>query len=439
MAPVKHRIFVSHSHLDNDFGNKLAQDLRRVLADEDAVFYDVLGLHGGEFWWERIVEELTERDVFLLVLSPDAMYSRWVRQEINIAFNRNKYITPLHHRKCDIRADLEIRQIISFLAPKPYEAAFQEVVSTLGLPQEIPIVQRESVSQLNEPIDSTSILIQQMESAFADHDWPDVIRKATYLIKRTSGNISSAVYRLQGVALAEEGDVQQAQEALETALALVSDRGQRLTLLSDYTALLAQQEQWARVLQQSREALRLAPNDPGWLATQQQAQSQLTPKAAVASPSQKKTPTTDRQPSPLPLKTKEQWLDEGNALINLKRDEEAIVAYEQAIRLDPNFAFAYIGKGTALYDLKRDEEALASYEQAIRLDPNYADAYYNKGAAFYYLTRYEEAIAAYDQAIRLDPNLAFAYYGKGMALEALKKSTEAQQAYEKARQLGYSG
>src|SRR5205823_8202031 len=64
MTSPQHRIFVSHSHLDNDFGTRLTQDLRRVLNDESAVFYDVLGgLHGGETWWEKIVEELSARDV----------------------------------------------------------------------------------------------------------------------------------------------------------------------------------------------------------------------------------------------------------------------------------------------------------------------------------------------------------------------------------------
>ena len=76
MTAPQHRIFVSHSHLDNEFGVKLAQDLRQVLADDQAVFYDVMGgLHGGDTWWNKIVEELTARDVFLLILSPDAMNS----------------------------------------------------------------------------------------------------------------------------------------------------------------------------------------------------------------------------------------------------------------------------------------------------------------------------------------------------------------------------
>src|SRR5438128_8458573 len=139
MTSLEHHIFVSHSHLDNDFGTKLAQDLRGVLKDEQAVWYDVLGgLHGGVTWWEKIVEELTARDVFLLVLSPDAMNSVWVRREINVALNERKRIIPLLYRACSIRADLKILQIISFLAPKTYEAAFQEVLSALGLPMELP-------------------------------------------------------------------------------------------------------------------------------------------------------------------------------------------------------------------------------------------------------------------------------------------------------------
>ena len=62
--------------------------------------------------------------------------------------------------------------------------------------------------------------------------------------------------------------------------------------------------------------------------------------------------------------------------------------------------------GHALYGLKRYEEALAAFEQAIRLDPNYVSAYYTKGEALRKLERYEEAITAYDQAICLDRHLS---------------------------------
>jgi tetratricopeptide (TPR) repeat protein len=109
---------------------------------------------------------------------------------------------------------------------------------------------------------------------------------------------------------------------------------------------------------------------------------------------------------------KEQWLNEGSVLINLKRYEEALAACEQAIRLDPNDARAYTGKGLALRNLKRHEEALVAYDQAIRLDPTNTDAYTGKGLALGNLKRHEEALAAFDQALRLDPNDARAYGNK---------------------------
>ncbi len=58
-----------------------------------------------------------------------------------------------------------------------------------------------------------------------------------------------------------------------------------------------------------------------------------------------------------------------------KRYDEALVAYEEAIRLDPNFAGTYINKGSTLSTLGRYEEALAAYGQAIRLDPTDARAF----------------------------------------------------------------
>jgi len=137
------------------------------------------------------------------------------------------------------------------------------------------------------------------------------------------------------------------------------------------------------------------------------------------------------------FKTKEEWCEEGYTFRNLKHYKEALAAFEQAIRLDPNYTNAYNGKGSILYYLDRYEEALAAFEQAIRLDPNNTISYTDKGSILYYLNRYGEALTAYEQAIRLDPNNANAYYGKGSTLDALKRYQEAKQAYEKARQLEY--
>jgi tetratricopeptide (TPR) repeat protein len=98
------------------------------------------------------------------------------------------------------------------------------------------------------------------------------------------------------------------------------------------------------------------------------------------------------------LKTKEQWLKEGDTFLNLKRYQEALVAYDQAIRLDHNYDIAYNNKGNALKGLNRYEEALAAYSYAIRLNPNLIIAYHNKGYLLEKLRHYEEALYAYDEA-----------------------------------------
>lgn len=96
----------------------------------------VASIHGGDTWWEKILEELTVRKVFIVVLSPEAIQSPWVRDEINLAWSQKnsregKQIIPLMYRECKVRADLNTLQVISFLGPKTYETAFKEVLMTL--------------------------------------------------------------------------------------------------------------------------------------------------------------------------------------------------------------------------------------------------------------------------------------------------------------------
>ena len=103
----------------------------------------------------------------------------------------------------------------------------------------------------------------------------------------------------------------------------------------------------------------------------------------------------------VPSKTKEEWLEEGHLLYDLNWYEEALVAYEQAIQLDPNYAIVYNNKGVVLRVLNRREEALVAHNQAIQLDPTDAYAYNNKGYALHHLNRRNEAQAAFQRAKEL--------------------------------------
>ncbi|SRR6266567_2447403 len=66
-------------------------------------------------------------------------------------------------------------------------------------------------------------------------------------------------------------------------------------------------------------------------------------------------------------KTSKQWSEEGKTLLDLKRYEEALAAYNQAIRLDPNDAGAYHNKGIALEHLEKKQEAQQANNRARQL------------------------------------------------------------------------
>src|SRR6266849_1637564 len=131
-SPPTLSIFVSHSSKDDDFGLRLVQDLRKAFGSPDAVWYDSEGgLYGGDSWWSRIVSVLGTCDVFIIVLSPNSMNSKWVMRELDIAMVESKRIVPVLYRQCDIRPDLRAIQTISFLEPISYGTAFNKLLQAL--------------------------------------------------------------------------------------------------------------------------------------------------------------------------------------------------------------------------------------------------------------------------------------------------------------------
>src|SRR5579864_6300626 len=113
-SPPTLSIFVSHSSKDDDFGLRLVNDLRKAFGSSEAIWYDSEGgLYGGDSWWSRIVSVLATCDVFIIVLSPNSMSSKWVVRELDIAVVEGKRIVPVLYRQCDIRPDLRAIQTIS--------------------------------------------------------------------------------------------------------------------------------------------------------------------------------------------------------------------------------------------------------------------------------------------------------------------------------------
>ena len=124
---------------------------------------------------------------------------------------------------------------------------------------------------------------------------------------------------------------------------------------------------------------------------------------------------TPSQPAADDKARAKKYFESGEEHFNNSDNDRAIADYDQAIRLDPEYAEAYSNRGVA-YASKRDyDRAIADYDQAIRLDPKDAAAYYNRSLIYSEKRDYDRAITDCDQAIRLAPKFTFAYNVRGVA------------------------
>ncbi|WP_337886242.1 tetratricopeptide repeat protein [Fischerella thermalis] len=79
----------------------------------------------------------------------------------------------------------------------------------------------------------------------------------------------------------------------------------------------------------------------------------------------------------------------------------AKLAYENALKIDPNFATGHYNLGMTLKAMGLYTDAIACYQKAIGINPNYADAYQNLGVVLLKLGNLQASLAAFGRAIAL--------------------------------------
>jgi protein O-GlcNAc transferase len=122
----------------------------------------------------------------------------------------------------------------------------------------------------------------------------------------------------------------------------------------------------------------------------------------------------------------------GAAFVRVRRPKDALASVEKALTIRPDYVEALNGRGNALLDLKRPDDALASYDKALAIQPGYGDALNNRGTALLALKRPEDALASYDEALTIKPHSAEAHNNRGNALLALRRPEDALADYDKA-------
>ena len=122
-----------------------------------------------------------------------------------------------------------------------------------------------------------------------------------------------------------------------------------------------------------------------------------------------------------------------------ENNDSAIQVFQQALKLDPNYALAYAGLGDAYWKKYTDdkdphwvESSRESCEKAVSLDPKLAAAHECLGTLYSGRGQYESAVTEFESALKTEPTNDDAIRGLAKTYEQLGKLSDAEKTYQRA-------
>ncbi len=123
-----------------------------------------------------------------------------------------------------------------------------------------------------------------------------------------------------------------------------------------------------------------------------------------------------------------EYMERGMDYANRGEYGQAIIEYNSAIKLNPNYKEAYNSLGEAYYKKGHYENAIKAFSYAIKLSPTYIEAHNNLGLSFERKGDMLKAKKAYEVVLKIDPinveglfNLGGILYKIEMLRAAIKK------------------
>jgi len=135
-------------------------------------------------------------------------------------------------------------------------------------------------------------------------------------------------------------------------------------------------------------------------------------------------------------------LDKGKELYLSDHDADAVAAFEEAVKLDPNLAEAHFRLGLGYESLGKRDEAEAEYKMAIAAYKKYfegnendPEAHYALGQTYANLGQFSEAIRQYKEATKLKEDDPDMFYDLGVAYTKLAQYDAAAAAFSKSLEI----
>jgi Flp pilus assembly protein TadD len=94
-------------------------------------------------------------------------------------------------------------------------------------------------------------------------------------------------------------------------------------------------------------------------------------------------------------------------------------ATDNAVNAGQKSAYDLLVEGHEFLKAQKDREAIKAFKESIKLNPNTAETYYGLGFSSFRLGRFRDAADAFKKATTLNPEMAKAHYGLGLAYQEL--------------------
>jgi tetratricopeptide (TPR) repeat protein len=111
----------------------------------------------------------------------------------------------------------------------------------------------------------------------------------------------------------------------------------------------------------------------------------------------------------------------GSVLSDLGRNGEALPYFDKVLGINPKYSYAWNSKGAALQMLKSYDEALLCFNKAIEFDPSYVFPWYNKGLVLIDCEKFDEAVTSLSRVIELLPDTDYSNEAKKLITKITKK------------------
>ncbi len=115
--------------------------------------------------------------------------------------------------------------------------------------------------------------------------------------------------------------------------------------------------------------------------------------------------------------------------------DAAIVQFQRALEIQPDYADAHTNLGVVLAGRGEFDAAIAHYLKALEIKPNDAKTHDNLGSALDSLGQFDAAIAHYQRALEIEPDSAEVHYNFGIALAGCGQVDAAIAHFQKALEI----